>query len=109
MKKSLLFFTLVFTLHLYGQVKIHAHNDYEKPKPLFNALENKSDFIEADVFLQNSALLIAHSKNELTNDKTLDKLYIKPIVSLFRKFRSMVSPDTSYRFSLMIDIKEGGD
>lgn len=35
-----------------AQPLVFAHNDYEKPQPLTNALAARADFIEADVFLR---------------------------------------------------------
>jgi alkaline phosphatase len=99
---------LLLMYNAIGQVKIHAHNDYEKSHPLTNALANQAYSIEADVFLQDGKLLVAHSKKEVSTVKTLDGLYIKPIIALFKKNKSKVSRDSSYRFSLMIDVKEGG-
>lgn len=89
-----------------AQVLIHAHNDYEKPIPLYNAISNRADIIEADVFPKDSQLLVAHSRDKLPSAKTLKSSYIDPIVALFKKNRGHVSDDSSYRFILMIDVKQ---
>src|SRR4030095_5545516 len=91
-----------------AQIKIHAHNDYEKPEPLFNALRNKVFSIEADVFLINDKFFVAHTINEVDSQKTLETLYIRPITILFDKNDGKVSEDKNYSFSLVIDIKNRG-
>jgi len=101
----LLSFALCATV---AQVKIHAHNDYEKPLPLFDALQQHSFSIEADVFLVKGHLLVAHTLKETTKKKTLSSLYINPIIGLFKKYNGSISADSSYKTSLVIDIKENG-
>ncbi len=91
-----------------AQVRIHAHNDYEKPEPLFNALRNKVFSIEADIFLINDKFFVAHTINEIDSQKTLESLYLRPITILFDKNDGKVSEDKNYTFSLVIDIKNRG-
>ena len=50
---------------LHAQVLIHAHNDYEKPEPLFNAIREKAFAIEADVYLVNGQLAVAHDRKDI--------------------------------------------
>lgn len=109
MRALLLLIGLLFSIvTLHAQVKLHAHNDYEKPTPLFNALDNKIYSIEADVFFVKGQLLVAHTLKESNRKKTLSSLYIDPLVSAFKKHHGYVSADTSYAPSLMIDIKQNG-
>lgn len=105
---SLLLALVVFCSLVNAQVKLHAHNDYEKPAPLTDALLNRVYSIEADVFLVKGQLLVAHTLKETSRKKTLSSLYIDPIVSAFKKHHGFISSDTSYAPSLMIDIKQNG-
>lgn len=91
-----------------AQTLIHAHNDYEKPEPLFNAIRNRVYSIEADVFLINDKLYVAHTLNEIDSQKTLESLYINPIIKLFDQNNGEVSTTHGYSFSLVIDIKNRG-
>jgi len=93
----------------FAQVKIHAHNDYEKPYPLTNALKHRVFSVEADVFFGEHDLYVAHNRIDINAAKTLNALYIKPIVTLFGQNKGYVSTDTSYQFALVIDIKEKGE
>ncbi|HJS54849.1 MAG TPA: hypothetical protein VJ765_09905 [Chitinophagaceae bacterium] len=106
--KSLLL-SIVFTLSCFlspAQPLIHAHNDYQKPEPLTNALKNRVFSIEADVYLFNNKLVVAHEKSELSAAGTLDSLYLQPIIELFRTHKGTISADITYAPVLMIDIKE---
>ncbi|MGF7217658.1 alkaline phosphatase [Spirosoma lacussanchae] len=85
--------------------KIHAHNDYAQPRPFVTAYEHRADFIEADVWLQNGELVVAHDKPQ-TAAPTLDSLYLAPIARLFAQYKDKVSPDRTYTFSLVIDVKD---
>lgn len=85
--------------------KIHAHNDYAQPRPFVNAYEQRADFIEADVWLQDGKLVVSHDK-PAANAPTLDSLYLKPIVKLFQQYKDRPSSDRDYTFSLVIDVKD---
>jgi hypothetical protein len=88
---------------------IHSHNDYQQPEPLTNALRYKVFSIEADVYLRDSTLLVAHTKNELATAPTLDALYLQPIIRLYSLHHGRISSDNQYAPVLMIDIKERGE
>ena len=109
MKRLINLLLLSFAMYTtVAQVKIHAHNDYAKPLPLFDALQQHSFSIEVDIFLVKGQLLVAHTLKETTKKKTLSSLYINPIIGLFKKYNGSISADSSYKTSLVIDIKENG-
>jgi glycerophosphoryl diester phosphodiesterase len=109
MKNVLLIALILCCRFSFSQTLIHAHNDYEKPSPLFTALENKVFNVEADVYLENGVLLVAHEKKDLKPERTLKALYIDPIVKLFATHKGTISADKSYKVNLVVDIKEKGD
>jgi hypothetical protein len=57
----------------------HAHNDYEHPRPLFDALDQGFCSVEADVFLVGGKLLVGHTALSLKPDRTLESLYLDPL------------------------------
>ena len=77
-----LYITLVAFLAVAFQVQaqpkpltnVHAHNDYEHKRPLFDALDHGFCSVEADVHLVDGQLLVAHSRLEVTPGKTLQAL-----------------------------------
>ena len=107
MKRLFLFLLLLPVYFLSAQPPlIHAHNDYQKPEPLTNALRNKAFSIEADVHLSGNRLLVAHDKSELSTARSLDSFYLQPIIKLFRQHKGRISTDRNYAPVLVIDIKE---
>lgn len=62
--------------------QMHSHNDYWRPIPFYSALSAGAISVEADVWLYNSTLHVGHEESALTNERTLDALYIQPILSV---------------------------
>ena len=57
----------------------HAHNDYVHTRPLLDALDHGFGSVEADVFLVDGALLVAHARDSVRADRTLESLYLAPL------------------------------
>jgi hypothetical protein len=57
----------------------HAHNDYLHERPLLDALDHGFCSIEADVWVSNDELLVAHTMVEIRAGRTLESLYLKPL------------------------------
>ncbi len=83
--------------------RAHAHNDYEHAHPLFDALEHGFCSVEADIFLVNGELLVAHKANETKPERTLDKLYLAPLFERVQKNKRVFANTES--FTLLIDFK----
>ncbi|MGY5355220.1 alkaline phosphatase [Wenyingzhuangia sp. IMCC45467] len=65
--------------------QIHSHNNYSQKVPFWNAFSVGVNSIEADVFLKKGRLYVTHSENEIQKDKTLETLYLKPIMEVLEK------------------------
>jgi len=100
-------------VQLLGQVKplpnAHAHNDYEHTRPLLDALDNGFTEVEADIFLIDGELYVAHTR-PLKKDpaKTLRNLYLNPLLALVKANKGKVYPNYNGLFYLMIDFKTNG-
>ena len=85
----------------------HAHNDYLHPRPLLDAMSCGFTSIEADVFLVDNQLLVAHTMLEISATRTLEDLYLKPLADLADRNDGRI-----YRggptLTLLIDIKANG-
>jgi len=57
----------------------HAHNDYEHARPLLGALDLGYGSVEADIYLVDGALLVAHARDSVRADRTLESLYLAPL------------------------------
>ncbi len=81
----------------------YAHNDYWHKRPLYDALNNGFSYVEADVFLRNDQLIVAHTMPVFGKKKTLEQLYLKPL----SEYAALQSENDRYPVTLMIDIKSG--
>jgi hypothetical protein len=86
----------------------HAHNDYEHARPLLDALDNGFCSVEADVHLVEGQLLVAHDRNQVSADRTLERLYLDPLRERAQKNGGRVYAGGP-TVTLLIDIKSGAD
>lgn len=86
----------------------HAHNDYLHDRPLLDALDHGFCSVEADIFLIDGELLVAHSRSELSPDRTLRGLYLDPLRQRIQQNAGSVHGD-GHPFTLLIDLKSQGD
>lgn len=63
----------------------HSHNDYWRRVPLFSAIEVGCIGVEADIWLFDEDLFVGHSVASLTRNRTLDSLYINPLLDVLSK------------------------
>lgn len=82
----------------------HAHNDYEHKRPLLDALDQGFCSVEADIFLKDGQLLVAHTAFQLKSERTLQKLYLDPLRDRAKAHGGRVFPNGP-AFTLMIDVK----
>ena len=85
----------------------HAHNDYMHARPLLDALDQGFCSVEADIFLVDGELLVAHTQSELTQERTLKELYIEPLSERVRQNGGRVYRDGPV-ITLLIDFKKDG-
>jgi len=108
LKLSILILPIFISLRAYPQnvslPNAYAHNDYWHKRPLYDALNNGFTHIEADIYLRNNILVVAHVLPRLRMHKTLDSLYLKPLLACINGTNKNGScPD--FPVMLMIDIK----
>src|SRR5438034_1872133 len=86
----------------------HAHNDYEHKRPLFDALECGFCSVEADIWLVDGKLLVAHDRNQVEPERTLQALYLDPLRERARRNGGRVylhGPEVT----LMVDVKSDAE
>ncbi|MET9868890.1 MULTISPECIES: phosphatidylinositol-specific phospholipase C/glycerophosphodiester phosphodiesterase family protein [unclassified Streptomyces] len=88
--------------------RAHAHNDYEHPRPLFDALDHRFGSVEADIYLVGDQLLVAHDPEDLDPARTLESLYLDPLAARVRANRGCVYRGYRGSLQLLIDIKTEG-
>jgi alkaline phosphatase len=100
---SLFFFTTLWAQKpINSTISGHSHNDYEQKQPLKTAFQAHMGSIEADVFLVNNQLYVAHEAKAIKPTATLDNLYLKPLAEL-------IQTGKIYPLTLLIDIKSQAD
>lgn len=87
----------------------HAHNDYRHTRPLADALAHGFTSVEADVWLMSGQLLVGHDSSELTLNRTLEALYLEPLLERVRAHRGAVYSGHRLPLQLLIDIKNAGE
>jgi hypothetical protein len=88
----------------------HAHNDYEHDRPLFDALEHGFTSVEADVWLVDGELRVAHDLEDARPGATLESLYLDPLEDLVHSQPGhSVYPKWDGSLQLLIDIKSEGE
>jgi len=101
-------FTLLFS-GVFAQVPLipvgHSHNDYTRKQPLHDALENGFMSVEADVFYRKRKFLVAHTVLGIRKKKTLEQLYLKPMLAVAKKNNGKLYENAPTEFELMIDTK----
>lgn len=107
-------------------ISCHSHNDYWRSVPLFEALAAGCTGVEADIWLDDKAgsedLLVGHSLRSLKNDRTLQSLYIKPLVTILENqnndsaasegrandFSGVFQSSPNTTLTLLLDFKSDG-
>jgi hypothetical protein len=84
--------------------RAHAHNDYRHDRPLHDALAHGFTSVEADIFLVDDDLYVAHDAHEIAPDRTLRCLYLDPLRKRAKQNGGRVYPNGP-QFTLLIDIK----
>lgn len=82
----------------------HAHNDYEHPRPLLDALDAKFESVEADVWLDVADLGVSHDGAPFKG--SLKTLYLDPLAQRVAANGGSVHGDGK-PFHLWLDLKQG--
>lgn len=85
-------------------VRADSHNDYTRPRPLQDALDNGFGSVEADIHLTGNALWIGHLV-ALNPGLTLQSLYLKPLRARVKANGGWVyAPGQT--LTLLVDVKQ---
>ncbi|CAI7577603.1 unnamed protein product [Penicillium crustosum] len=66
-------------------IPVHSHNDYWRDEPFYTGLSHGCTSTEADVWLFNGTLYVGHDESALTESRTLESLYINPILDVLER------------------------
>jgi hypothetical protein len=85
-------------------IHAHSHNDYEHVRPLLDALDHGFCGVEADIYLVDGQLLVAHDRKKVKPERTLQALYLDPLRERVKQNGGRVFANGP-EFSLLIDLK----
>ncbi len=85
-------------------VRLHAHNDYQHTRPLLDALDRGFCSVEADIYLVDGQLLVAHDRDQVKPGRTLQVLYLDPLRELVERNGGRVYPNGP-EFTLLVELK----
>lgn len=85
-------------------IHAHAHNDYEHKRPLLDALDQGFCSVEADIYLVEGKLLVAHNRGDVKPERTLQALYLDPLRERVKRNGGRVFPNGP-ECTLLIDLK----
>jgi alkaline phosphatase len=97
--------TTLATNAQYTSLNAHSHNDYEQKQPFYLAYNAHFGSIEADIWAVDGELYVAHNKSEISAERTLEMLYLKPISVLYKQNKGKAWGDSPDTFQLLIDLK----
>jgi alkaline phosphatase len=103
-----LLFVSVFACAQPGKFTVanaHSHNDYEQKIPYWMAYNAGFGSIEADIFLVDSVLWVAHDRNELQRKMKLETEYLIPILNCLKKNNGRPYAEPGKKLQLLIDVK----
>lgn len=86
----------------------HAHNDFNHSRPLFDALSHGFSSVEADIHLLDGQLFVAHDAKDIVPDRTLQSLYLEPLVERIELNGGSVYGD-GRTLTLLIDVKTNAE
>ncbi len=88
-------------------VRAHAHNDYEHDRPLLDALDRGFCSVEADIWFLEGEFRVGHDKADAVPGKTIEKLYLDPLLERTRANDGRVYANGP-EVILLIDLKNDG-
>jgi alkaline phosphatase len=107
MKNIFLLILLLLNSKISAQI-IHSHNDYEQKQPFFAAYNLGFDSIEADLYLKDGELCVAHNLKDVSAERTLRKLYIEPLLAKIKENSGYPYPNKK-PLHLLLDLKTQGN
>ncbi len=90
-------------------VLLHSHNDYWRPVPFWTSYSYKLYSYEADVYLVDGVVCVAHDREDIKFEDNIESLYIEPIVSVYKANGGKPWEDATHGIQLLVDIKDDTD
>ena len=82
-----------------NSLQCFSHNDYERPRPLFDAFSFQFNCVEADLWLIDGELYVSHDSVAPNPDITFEKLYLLPLVERIKRTGAKYIRTATARFT----------
>ncbi len=92
-------------IRIHSPAQAHSHTDYEQTIPFWKAYDQQFGSMEADVVARDGTLYVARDPAGVTPTRTLEALYITPIVEKIRANKGKLYADAEYGLQWVIDLK----
>lgn len=86
-------------------ILIHSHNDYRRTVPFYEAYSQGVHSIEVDCFYRDGVLLVGHDVEDLDENMTVEKLYVRPLAEAVRRNGGHPYADPEHPLQLMVELK----
>jgi glycerophosphoryl diester phosphodiesterase len=106
MRHFFLIIILFLSSKLSAQIA-HSHNDYEQKKPFEAAYNLGFDSIEADLYLKDNEIFVAHDWNKILPERTFKNLYLNPLLVKIKENKGYPYSNKKL-LTLMLDLKKEG-
>ena len=106
MRHIFLTILIVLCYNLSAQIA-HSHNDYEQIYPFETAYNLSFDSIEADLFLKDNEIFVAHDYDKIKSERTFINLYLNPLLLKIKKNNGYLYSNKK-PLTLMLDLKKEG-
>ncbi len=106
MRLTFLMTLLLMCFNLSAQLT-HSHNDYEQKQPFFAAYNLGFDSIEADLYVKDNELYVAHDWDKIMPERTFKKLYLEPVLVKVKENGGFAYSNKK-PLQLLLDLKKDG-
>ncbi len=89
----------------YTVANAHSHNDYQNQFPFQQAYEAGFGSIEADIFLKDKQLFLAHDTKELALQRSIEKEYLIPLAKMVKDNNGYPYKDANKELQILVDVK----
>ena len=93
----------------YSVQNAHSHNDYAQKDFFWEAYNAGFGSMEADVYLVDGQLMVAHNKKDIHTARTLAAMYLAPLARQVRKNKGYPYKNHKDALELLIDLKDPKD
>ncbi len=93
------------TANAQADIMLHSHNDYERTVPFWQAYAQKINSLEVDIHYVEGRLMVGHDPEDLMDDMTVEELYVKPILTVFKRNGGKPWKDSDRHLQLLVDLK----